>query len=255
MANSNRGKFVWHELYTTDPKAAIAFYTEVVGWKTQPFAEAGDYVTWIGSQGPLGGVLTLPEAAKKAGAPPHWLGSVQVDDVDATARLASERGGKIYEAPSDVPTVGRYAIVADPQGAPLALFRPNGAMTLHDPSKEGEVCWNELLTNDVPAALAFYAELFGWKVLEEMDMGAMGKYSIYGIGDTRLGGMMTAPPGMSPAWFYYLGTGDVEAAIARATKRGAKVLNGPMDVPGGGRIAQLVDPQGAVFALHRGPKS
>ena len=86
-------------------------------------------------------------------------------------------------------------------------------------------------------------------------MGPMGTYRIFGVGENRLGGMMTAPEGQShrPAWLFYTETSDLDAALRRATTRGAKLLNGPMDVPGGGRIAQLLDPQGAAFALHQAP--
>src|SRR5262249_645141 len=90
----------------------------------------------------------------------------------------------------------------------------------------------------------------------EMDMGQMGTYRIFGVGEKRLGGMMTTPKGaqMPPMWIYYVGVSDLDAVLGRATKKGAKVMNGPMDVPGGGRIVQLLDPQGAAFALHQSPK-
>jgi predicted enzyme related to lactoylglutathione lyase len=253
MATANNGQFVWHEHLTKDPKAAIAFYTEVMGWKTEVFPESGgEYTMWVASQGPLGGVMKLPEEAAKMGAPPNWMGHVQVADVDATAAQIKKLGGKVYKEPSDIPTVGRFAVVADPQGATLSIFKPNKPMDAHDPSKGGEFCWNELMTSDSAAAFKFYSEIFGWKINQEMDMGPMGTYRVFGIGETGLGGMMTTPKGnpMPPSWIYYTETSDLDAAIARATKKGAKVINGPMDVPGGGRIAQLKDPQGAVFALH-----
>jgi predicted enzyme related to lactoylglutathione lyase len=237
---------------TKDPKAAIAFYSEVVGWKTQPF-EGTDYIMWVASQGPLGGVMTLPEEAAKMGAPPHWLSHVQVEDVDATAARVKKLGGKIYKEPDDIPTVGRFAIIADPQGAVLSIFKPASAMTAHDPTKAGEFCWGELMTSDSAAAFKFYTELFGWKTLQEMQMGEAGAYRVFGVGETSLGGMMTTPKGspMPPAWLYYTETSDLDGAVARATKKGAKLLNGPMEVPGGSRIAQLIDPQGAAFALHQ----
>src|SRR5258708_39658384 len=97
MANANNGHFVWHEHLTKDPKAAIAFYTEVIGWKTQPFAEGGDYVMWVGSQGPLGGVMKLPDEAAKMGTPPNWMGNVQGDSVGATAALTKKLGGECYK--------------------------------------------------------------------------------------------------------------------------------------------------------------
>jgi predicted enzyme related to lactoylglutathione lyase len=255
MGSEHNGRFVWYEHLTKDSKAAIEFYGEVMGWQTQPFGDGGHYVMWVSSQGPLGGVMGLPEELAKMGAPPHWMAHVQVGSVDATAALAKQLGGKIHKEPEDIPTVGRFAVIGDPQGAFLSIFQPAGEMPLHDPGKPGEFCWSELVTSDNAAAFSYYGKLFGWKVLEDMDMGPMGTYRIFGLGDQRVGGMMAAPKGSSlpPAWGYYTSVPDLDAAVKSATKRGAKVTNGPMDIPGGARIAQLVDPQGAAFALHQAP--
>jgi len=252
----NNGRFVWYEQLASDPKKAINFYTHVMGWKTQAFKEGEDYLMWVGEQGPLGGVMKLPDEAVKMGTPPHWMAHVQVENVDTSASQIKKLGGKIYKEPTDIPTVGRFSVIADPQGAVLSIFAPASPMTLHDTSKPGEFCWNELLTSDWSAAFNFYSQLFGWKVVQDMDMGPMGNYRVFGIGDKQLGGMMTIPKGSPtpPMWLYYTETPDLDAALARATKNGAKVMNGPMDVPGGGRIAQLMDPQGAAFALHQAPK-
>jgi predicted enzyme related to lactoylglutathione lyase len=112
------------------------------------------------------------------------------------------------------------------------------------------------MTSDYAVAFNFYSQLFGWKVFQDMDMGPVGTYRIFGIGDRQLGGMMTIPKGspMPPMWLFYTEVPDIDAAVARARKKGATLMNGPMDVPGGGRIAQLMDPQGAAFALHQSPK-
>jgi hypothetical protein len=253
----SNGQFVWYELMTTDPKAAIAFYTEVVGWKTQPYAEAGKgdgepYQMWVGGQGPLGGVMTLPEVAKQMGAPPHWMAHVEVADVDATVAKVKELGGKIYVPPTVIPTVGRFSVIADPQGASISVFHPDAPMKAHDNTKAGEFCWHELYAGDNVTAFPFYAAIFGWERLDEMDMGPMGKYVIFGQGDRQYGGMMTKPPNvpMPPAWGYYVEVDDLDAALARAKANGAKVVNGPMDVPGNARVVQLTDPQGAYVSLH-----
>ncbi len=255
MANANDGRFVWYEHLTKDPKAAIEFYRDVIGWQTQPFGEAGEYIMWAGNQGPLGGVMDLPKQAAEMGAPPHWMGHVQVENVDTTVALAKQLGGQVHHGPEDIPTVGRFAVIADPQGAFLSIFQPAGDMALHDASKPGEFCWSELVTSDSAAAFDFYARLFGWKALEDMNMGEMGTYRVFGLGAVRVGGMMTAPKGttLPPSWGYYTQVPNIETAVERATKRGAKVMNGPMEVPGGARIAQLLDPQGAAFALHQQP--
>jgi predicted enzyme related to lactoylglutathione lyase len=247
------GRFVWHELMTTDTKAAIAFYTEVIGWKTQPFTEGvGDYTMWVGSQGPLGGVMALSDEAKKMGAVPGWMGHVEVSDVDATVALVKKKGGNVHVPPQDIPKVGRFSVVADPQGAVISVFKPLQAMQVHDSTKAGEVSWNELYANDGPAALAFYSEIFGWQKLGEMDMGPSGTYLLYGQGDTQYGGVMTKTPEMPmpPCWIYYINVDGLEAAMKRATSKGATAIFGPQEVPGGTFVAQLKDPQGAVFALH-----
>lgn len=250
MASSNVGRFVWHEHLSKDPKAAIAFYTEVIGWKTQPFGDSG-YTMWVSSQGPLGGTMKFPPEAEKAETSPLWMGHVQVDDVDETAARAKKLGGKVYKEPTDIPEVGRFAVIADPQGATFSIFQPKDAMALHDESKEGEFSWSELITSDPDAALKFYSELFGWKQLKETDMGTGGTYVIFGLGDKQLGGVMKQPKGMPtpPTWVYFTETRDLEGAIGRASGRGATVMIGPMEVPGG-RVAELMDPQGALFALH-----
>ncbi len=222
----------------------------------------GDYTMWVGSQGPLGGVTLLPEDAKKMGAPPYWQVNIQVANVDETVKKVKELGGKVYVT-EDIPTVGRFAVIADPQGAVVALFTPSGDMASHDVAQPGEFSWHELYTTDHEAAFAFYNAIAGWERLGEFDMGPMGKYLLWGRGGKQLGGMMTKPKAMKtpdgrevpPSWMFYVTTDDLEAALERAKAKGALVINGPMDVPGGQRIVQLMDPQGAAFALVTPPAS
>jgi len=258
---SNVGRFVWYELLSTDPEGSKAFYTEVVGWKTQPFQEGGDYVMWVGSQGPLGGVMLLPEQAKAMGAPSFWQANVEVADVDAAVEEVKRLGGQVHHAET-VPGVGRFAVIGDPQGAVIAIFTPAGEMTSHDASKHGEFSWHELYTTDHQAAFGFYRQIVGWDKLGEMDMGPMGTYLLWGREGKQLGGMMTltgmkTPDGrdVPPSWMYYITVEDFDAALARAKGKGAIVINGPMPVPGGQRIVQLLDPQGAAFALVTTPAS
>jgi len=259
MADSDVGRIVWYELLTTDPKGAIAFYPEVVAWKPQPW-ETGDYTMWVGEQGPLGGVARLPETALAMGAGPYWQANIQVANVDESVAKVKELGGRVYVV-EDVPEVGRLAVVADPQGAVVALFTPLTEMPDRDRAKPGEVGWHELYTTDHEAAFSFYRQIAGWERLGEFSMGPMGMYLLWGRGGKQLGGMMTMPKGMKapdgrdvpPSWMYYVTTADLDAALARATARGARVLNGPMAVPGGQRVVQLMDPQGAAFALVTPP--
>ena len=109
------------------------------------------------------------------------------------------------------------------------------------------------MTTDAPAALQFYQKMFGWQPTEAMDMGPMGKYHMFGRHLGPLGGMMNKSPEMAqvpPNWGLYFRVADLDAAVARVKTGGGQILNGPMEVPGGDRIVNCLDPQGAAFSLH-----
>ena len=92
--------------------------------------------------------------------------------------------------------------------------------------------------------------MFGWTKAEAIDMGPMGTYQLFATGDDPVGGMMMKPEAIPmPYWGYYFNVESIDAAAARVTGRGGRILNGPMQVPGGQWIVQCVDPQGAVFNL------
>ncbi len=187
-----RGKFVWFELLTTDVEAAIAFYTEVLGWKTQAWQGIADmpYTMWCVGERPIGGVMTLPAELGANGVPPHWFGHVAVPDADATSKLAVELGGELVHS-EDVPEVGRFAILKDPQGAVLSAFTPKDEV-VDEPPAIGDFSWKELNTTDYSAAWPYYAKLFGWQETKTHEMGgAMGAYFMFafeGAGRT-VGGM------------------------------------------------------------------
>ncbi len=260
MSTAEVGRFVWYELLSTDPQGAQAFYPAVTGWSTAPFAPGDAYTMWVSRQGPLGGVGELPPAARAMGVPSYWQANVEVADLDAAIALVAQLGGKVFHVET-VPEVGRLAIISDPQGAVLALFTPARAMPSHDVAAPGEFSWHELYTTDLAGAFAFYQQVVGWERLGEVDLGPMGTYLLWGRGGVQLGGMMTLPPGMvtpdgrpvPPSWMYYVTVADLDVALAAATAAGARVLNGPMQVPTGQRIVQLMDPQGAAFALTTPP--
>ena len=248
------GAIVWYELLSTDPKGSLAFYPDVVGWKTKAW-DGQDYTMFVGSQGPLGGVAKLPEQAQKLGAPTYWQANIQVDSLDASVETVKQLGGKVLVSEA-VPTIGRFAVISDPQGAVVSLFQAENEMPPHDVTKPGEFSWHELYTTDHEAAFAFYSQIAGWERLGSFDMGPMGTYVLWGRDGKQLGGMMTKPPSVpQPAWLFYITVSDLEAALARAQAKGAKLLNGPMEVPGGQRIVQMMDPQGGAFAMVTSPKT
>ncbi len=247
------GQFVWYELMTTDSKAATAFYGAVHGWTAADAGMPGMAYTIV-SAGPagVGGVWDMPQPVRDGGGRPAWLGYIAATDVDGFAERVTAAGGAVHRAPEDIPGVGRFAVVADPQGAVFALFKaatvPEAPTIVRD--KIGHVGWHELHASDHGAALGFYADLFGWTQGDAMDMGPMGTYQLFNAHGKMLGGMMNAPPG-SPVrgWLYYINVDEIEAAMARVQQAGGTVASGPHPVPGGLWMAHCLDPQGAVFGI------
>lgn len=255
--SDHRGKFIWYDVMTTDMTAAEAFYTAVVGWKAAAAGMADrPYTVFSAGEAIIGGLMPLPPEAAAMGMPPCWTGYIAVDDVDADAARVTAAGGAVRRPPADIPGVGRFAVVADPTGAGFILFRGQGeAPPARTPMAPGHIGWHELHAGDMETAFAFYAGLFGWTRTSDLDMGPMGTYRLFATGGSEaVGGMMTKPPQVPmPFWLFYFAVDAIDAAAARVTGAGGKVLNGPMEVPGGAWIIQCLDPQGAMFALV-GPK-
>ena len=255
--SNDRGRFVWYDLMTPDPEAAQAFYTKLIGWETEPWDGPTPYTMWKSKEHSLGGVMTLPDEAKSAGAPPHWLAYIQTPDLDGTIVATEENQGKVLTPAQDIPNVGRFAVLADPQGAVFAAFTPLAEGPPAVQPEPGQVSWHELNTTDHENAWGFYETLFGWQKTDAMDMGPeVGTYQMYTYGsgnpEMPVGGMFNKPsevPG-PPFWLYYICVEDCDKSVEDVQALGGQVMSGPMEVPGGDRVAQCMDPQGATFALH-----
>ena len=103
-----RGRFVWHELMTTDTKSAGRFFTKVIGWKTQAWPQDASYTMFMAGGQSMGGLLPLPAEAAAMGVPPSWLTYIGTANVDETAQQVVSLGGKILRPPSDIKTIGRF---------------------------------------------------------------------------------------------------------------------------------------------------
>lgn len=242
------GRFTWYDLMTSDPKGAVDFYTRAIGWGTQQWDQQ-PYTMWTNGGAPLGGVVQLPENAE---APPHWLSYVATPDIDATVGKAKKLGAEVRIPPTPIPTVGRFAVLHDPQGAAFALFTAESQAPGQDgPRQVGEFSWHELMTTDYAAAFDFYHALFAWEKGEAHDMGPLGIYQLFVRHGVPQGGIFNKPEEAPvPAWLYYVRVGDIEETVGRVKGAGGQVIHGPIEVPGGDRIAQCTDPQGTMFAVH-----
>jgi uncharacterized protein len=187
--------FSRYELRTTDPAAARSFYASIA------LADLD--------------ITSLPEPARAAGAPAHWLGHV-TGDLERVLAAGAERI--------------RGNIVRDPVGAVLAV-----AVGPPSPSPRVPVVWHQLNARDVVRARAFYAEAFGWTDAEPADVTFL-----------EIAPMQR---GIHDAWLFHFGVEDLDATIATVEAAGGLVA-GVFDLPDGDRLAVCDDPQGAFVGFR-----
>ncbi len=258
---SHHGTPCWYELSTAPGHLndAGAFYARVLGWTVKDAGMAG-FTYHLASHGGdmVAGVMEMP--ADVAGMPPMWMIYFAVDDADKAVAEMVTAGASVHRPVTPIPGTGRFAILADPQGAGFGILEPEpmpggGAGGAFDQKKDGHGNWHELSSSDPKAAMTFYCGTLGWTPSQSMDMGEIGSYDLFARNGTDIGGMMRLQPGMPGGgfWLPYFGVTGTDAAIGRIKTAGGTIKNGPMEVPGGAFIAVAADPQGATFAVV-GPK-
>ena len=243
----------WTDLASPDVAASEQFYGALFGWDFDEQA-TGDpdnpYVMARQGGKDVAGMMKLSPEMQAGGMPPVWTTYVTVADVDASTAKVKELGGAVLNGPMDVMDAGRMTVAADPTGAVFCLWEAKESIGAQLVNEAFSLTWNELMTPDVDAAKSFYGALFGWKA-ETMTMGGDGPpYTVWMLGDGGIGGAMPPPmDGMPAFWGVYFAVADCDATVAKAQELGAQVLNGPMEVPEVGRMAALMDPQGAAFSV------
>jgi len=256
-----QGDFIWYELMSPDPEGSKTFYDAVVGWDISEAAPEFQGYRMIGrSDGKFaGGVLPISAEMQQHGARPTWLGYIHVTDVDRSVGKIEQAGGKSLMPATDIPNVGRIAMVADPQGAPFYVMKPippagdpNAKSDVFSASEQQRVGWNELQTSDVEGARRFYGDQFGWGSEEYMDMGEMGLYRFFDQQGTRIGALFDASNGQRSHWRFYIRVPSISAAKDAAERGGGTIHMGPHQVPTGEYVVIGSDPQGAEFALVGG---
>ncbi len=247
------GAPVWLDLGTPDVDASAAFYGALFGWEFQSAGpEGGGYGMFT-----LGGkTVAAAGPLTEEGASPAWTLYFHTFDADATAKAVEQADGTVRFGPFDVFNQGRMAGFSDPTGAQFAVWQPGETKGLDAVNDPNTLCWTELYTTDPGGAKAFYQAVFDWAA-QDVPMGGF-TYTVVrpsgGEDGTDQGGIMgmndeMLGAGMKPRWQPYFEVTDCDAIVAKAAERGATVLMPPEDVEGVGRMAQVVDPFGAPFAL------
>jgi hypothetical protein len=237
----------WVDHAAKNIETSNTFYGDLFGWEPEDQGEQMGHYTLLrkGGKTVAGNMPVMHEAQ-----PSVWVNYVSVDDADLTVERARKAGAVVFAEPMDVSDIGRMAVFADPTGAVIGVWQPKSFIGAELANESGALVWTELNSRDLPAAKAFYSEVFGWEP-SDLDMGGM-DYTEWKLGDKTVAGMLAMPemvPAEVPAyWLVYFGVDDTDAAVAKATEMGAQTLLPPTDIPPG-RFAVLTDPDGATFAV------
>jgi predicted enzyme related to lactoylglutathione lyase len=248
------GTFCWYECGTRDAAAAKKFYTELFGWKAvdvpMPGEMGGHYTMLKVGEEDVAGLYEM-RGPQFENVPPHWMTYVNSANVDESVTRAKSLGATILADPMDIPGVGRLAVLQDPTGATISVFKMgehHGTAQLG--TTHGAFCWSELATRDTAAAKTFYTSLFDWgaKVDDNPEM----PYTEFQVSGTSVAGMMAMGPqhgDAPPHWMPYVAVSDCNAAAEKVEQLGGQVVVPPMDVPNVGRFSVIADPTGAHLAM------
>jgi predicted enzyme related to lactoylglutathione lyase len=244
----------WTDVMTPDIAASKEFYGSLFGWsfdERDTGAPDMPYVMIQQDGKAVAGMMALTPEMAAGGMPPVWSTYVTVTDVDASTAKVAGLGGTVLNGPMDVMDAGRMTVVSDPTGAVICLWQPKESIGAELVNEPVSMTWNELLTSDVAKVKPFYEGLFGWKA-EDVEMAGGPTYTVWNLpgSEPGMGGAVKSPmEGMPSFWNVYFQVDDVDATVAKAKELGASVLAEPMDIPDVGRMAGLVDPQGAAFSI------
>lgn len=245
------------ELMAPDPGAGATFYSGVFGWDIAELPLPEEAGGGVYRQGQIEGDTVCGISGQMPGMEGHpafWGVYLTVDDIDATAAKVEGAGGKVEAAPFDVMDVGRMAAIQDPTGARVNLWQPGTSIGTERANEPGTPIWNELVTPDLPKALAFYGDVVG---IGSQASEMMGDYTtITNVNGDVVGGAM--PPqmeGIPPHWNVYFNVADADATGQRISELGGSVVAPNFDAPGVGRMGFYADPQGGMFALMQAPSA
>ncbi|MGH3471321.1 MAG: VOC family protein [Nocardioidaceae bacterium] len=258
----------WVDTNQSDPAAAARFYTALFGWETEdampPNAGAHYFMARIGGRDVAAISSQPPGETPQA----TWNTYIRVESADETAVRVREVGGQVLSDPFDVFDAGRMGVFADPEGAVFCVWQPGSHRGSAAVNEHGAVNFNDLHTDDVEAAKAFYGAVFGWRTI---DVGSP-MWTLPGYGDhleqlipgLRAGmKQMGAPEGFedvvarilprdgAPAhWAVTFAVDEVDPITVRTRELGGSVLSEPQNAPWV-RFAVLTDPAGASFTASQ----
>jgi predicted enzyme related to lactoylglutathione lyase len=248
------GKFIWHDLMTTDLEADKRFYSGLFGWTyEQRRGPNGKPYTLAKSGDRFVAGMVVEQRPKDGSDISRWLGYLSIPDVGLAIKKNGAAGGSTVVEQLEISDFVRVAAIIDPQGAVLGLAQSSiGDPDDSDAGKSGRVVWDELLASDTVTAARFYKELAGYKVDVQQRNG--GEYTLLIADGVKRAGILKNPlDGVEPLWLTYFGVQDVMETTAKVSALGGRVLLSPAADIRHGKLALVVGPSGALLALQQLP--
>jgi uncharacterized protein len=242
----------WVDVSVDDVPRAIAFYQALFGWDIEVGGpEVGGY-SIARKDGRI--VAGIGPKMGPPGAPSAWTTYLATDDADATAAKIKGASGQLLAEPMDVMEEGRLAIAVDPAGAVFGLWQGGGTTGIGVANEPYTLTWNEQMSRDFDGSKAFYRAVFGY---DYQDMSGEGfSYAMLMVGGHEVGGIgeypAGTPAGVPAAWTAYFAVPDADAAVAKVTELGGRVVQPVRDSPYG-RIGVVADNDSAVFSVITPP--
>jgi uncharacterized protein len=244
------GKFVWADLFTTDPAAAEKFYTALFGWQATSIArEKHPYILLSNNGVPIAGITLGPRHLDK-GPGGRWVGYVSVQDVAGTATAFTASGGKIIFPARDVANRGTLAIVADQEGVVFGLLHSSSGDPEDYLPEPGEWAWAQLFARDSAAAALRYHSLLGYDAVPDTRSDRENVFVLASGGYARAGlAPLPARPDASPGWLGFVRVANVDQSASQAESLGGQILVAPKPGKIATRVAIVADPTGAAIGL------
>jgi len=248
MAVQPEGTPCWADAMFSDVEGAKRFYGEVLGWTFgEASSEYGNY-TQAYANGKAVAAVVPPMPGQEGQS--AWCLYFASPDAAATVTKIRNNGGDVLMEPMQVGEFGTMALARDPSGAVFGVWQADTHEGFEATAVPGAYCWAEVFTREPEKSDAFFPEVFPFSA-QQMEDDAI-DFRIFNLGDTAVLGRMKMtddfPPEVPPYINVYFAVEDCDAAVAKATERGAVLRFGPMSSPFG-RFAALSDPQGAQFSV------
>lgn len=239
--------FCWLNLMTPEGNEAKEFFASLFGWTfgEMPGVPGGHLILVEGKA--AGALMDLQVCRLPEGTPPAIGLMVKVEDVDASLAKINSLGGK-GDAPFDVMTNGRMAMVTDPNGAVFGLWQPKDKDGFDvDSHAHGAPGWFETISTDAARAAEFYAAAFGWDVEIQSPVPGM-QYTLFKLGDVPVSGAMSVP-NVPAHWSVAFSVRDADEVAKRLVELGGNLCMPVQAIAGVGRFALFKSPQGVSFQI------